>query len=114
MTENTQWRFPSDRVKLHAMLQKKNAVLAALTAEVEELRRRTTEADHLAITNIADEFSVTPDQFMRFVQAMQNGLVSDDLMALIMTDPAPAPDEPKPSRVRKQSTSTEEITHDDK
>lgn len=113
MADNTQRHFSADPAKLHSMLDRKTAELDALTAEVEELRRRVTEADHHALTSTADEFNVTPNQFKRFVEAMQNGLIPDDLLTLIMTEPEPAPVKKIVRRSRKQTTLTEEKTNDD-
>ena len=113
MAENTQRHFSADPAKLHSMLDRKTAELDALTAEVEELRRRVTEADHHALTSTADEFNVTPNQFKRFVEAMQSGLIPDDLMALITTEPDPPPVKKIVRRSRKQTIPMEEKTNDD-
>ena len=72
-------RFPADRMRLHALLDKREAQLRALTAEVEELRALTIQADHLAITNVTDALNVTPEQFFAFLAAMKGGAIMPDI-----------------------------------
>ena len=42
-------RYPADRIKLHALLDKKENELCRLTEEVNQLRARVKEADRTAI-----------------------------------------------------------------
>lgn len=72
MTKKKKWRFPKDRVKLHALLEKREQDLMDLQEEVEELRRVTMEADHAAINTVADEYNVTPEEFQAYIEAIRN------------------------------------------
>ena len=71
-TENKKKRYPADRVKLHALLEKKETDLQALTAEVEEIRALTRQADFAAINATAEMYNVTPEEFARYMQAMHD------------------------------------------
>ena len=62
MNENKKKRYPADRAKLHALLEKKEQELNALKAEVEEIRALTKQADFAAI-NATAEICVMPDHF---------------------------------------------------
>lgn len=54
-------RYPTDRDKLHALLEKKERALADLTVEVKELKERTLEADRTAIIANIEMYSLTPE-----------------------------------------------------
>ena len=45
MTEKKQKRYPTDRLKLHALLEKKEKELVRLREEVEEIRKLVQQAD---------------------------------------------------------------------
>lgn len=75
MSEKKKKRYPSDRLKLHALLEKREAELQEITEDVEELRRLTLSADHLALNTIADNNNVTPEVFQAFVHARNSNLI---------------------------------------
>ncbi len=72
MSEIKRKRYPTDRLRLHAMLEKKELELASLEDEVKELRSRVRQADYTAITATAEMYHVTPEQFAEIMQAMRN------------------------------------------
>ena len=63
-------RYPTDRLKLHALLEKKEQDLIELQEEVEELRRLVKQADHTAIHATADMYNVTPEQLAEIMQSI--------------------------------------------
>lgn len=65
-------RYPSDRLKLHAMLGKKEQELHELQDEVQELCRRVKQADFTAINATAAMYNVTPEQFEQIMQALRS------------------------------------------
>ena len=68
MNENKK-RYPTDRLKLHALLEKKEQELADLKADVEDLRARTLEADRTAIIANCELYSLTPELLAEFLKA---------------------------------------------
>ena len=62
MTEKKQKRYPTDRLKLHALLKKKENELAGLREEVEEVRKLVQQADATAINATAAQYNVSPEQ----------------------------------------------------
>lgn len=63
-------RYPTDRLKLHALLDKKEQDLIELQEEVEELRRLVKQADHTAIHATADMYNVTPEQLAEIMKSI--------------------------------------------
>lgn len=70
MSERKKRRYPADRNRLHDLLDRKEAVLADLQGEVEELRRVVKEADMTAIQATAQMYNVTPEQFEEIMRRM--------------------------------------------
>ena len=68
MTEKKQRRYPSDRLKLHALLEKKEKELVWLREEVEEIRKLVQQADASAINATAAQYSVTPEQLAEIMK----------------------------------------------
>ena len=66
-------RYPTDRLRLRAMLEKKEAELLDLEVEVQELRERVKQADYSAINATAAMYHVTPELFEKIMQAMNGG-----------------------------------------
>ena len=66
-------RIPSDRAKLHALLEKREQDLCRLQEEVKDLRMAVTEADHTAIHETADQYNVTPEQLREMLDAIRSG-----------------------------------------
>ena len=66
--ENKKRRYPSDRLKLHALLAKKEQESAALQAEVRHLQALVKQADVDAIVATADMYHVTPEELSAFMQ----------------------------------------------
>ena len=73
MSEIKRKRYPSDRLKLHELLEKKEKELTALEDEVKELRDRVRQADFTAIKATAEMYSVTPEQFAEIMQSLRSG-----------------------------------------
>ena len=69
--ENKKKRFPSDRLKLHALLEKKEQELRELQDEVQELRDRVKQADFTAINATAAMYHVTPEMFDEIMRTMK-------------------------------------------
>lgn len=63
-------RYPTDRLKLHALLEKKEQDLIELQEEVEELCRLVKQADHTAIHATADMYNVTPEQLAEIMKSI--------------------------------------------
>lgn len=84
MTTGKKRRFPSDRVKLHALLDKRKQELSALQEEVNDLEAAVIEADHTAIHATTDAYAITPDQLKDLFEAMRKGLpMPPELLAKI-------------------------------
>ncbi len=95
-------RFPSDRTKLHELLEKREQDLIDLQEEVKELRAAVTEADHTAIHITADAYNVTPEQLRDMLEAIRSGKqVPAELMKTLTVVQL----EPKP--VKKEVVSDE-------
>ena len=60
MTEKKRKRYPADRQKLHALLEKREQELIELQEEVEELRRLVQQADRTAIHATAELYQCYP------------------------------------------------------
>lgn len=68
MKENNKKRYPADRLKLHALLEKKQESLKKLQAEVDEIEALTREADRTAIHATAELYKVTPEQLAELMR----------------------------------------------
>ena len=64
MTEKKQKRYPTDRLKLHALLKKKEKELVDLREEVEEIRKLVQQADASA------QYNVTPEQLAEIMKKL--------------------------------------------
>ena len=62
MNENKKKRYPADRLKLRALLEKRDLELKELQAEVEHLQQLVKQADLDAINAIAEMYHVTPEE----------------------------------------------------
>lgn len=74
-------RYPADRQKLHALLDKKEQELLELQEEVAELRRLVQQADRTAIHTTCELYNVTPEQLAAFFKAQfgQEGMTVPQL-----------------------------------
>lgn len=70
MNDNKKKRYPTDRIKLHTILKKKEEALKELRAEVEELRRLVKQADNAAISETADLYCLTPEKLKEIMKSM--------------------------------------------
>ena len=61
-------RYPADRIKLHALLDKKENELRRLTEEVNQLRARVKEADRTAINATCELYALTPEMLSAFLR----------------------------------------------
>ena len=66
-------RFPTDRLKLHQLFEKRKTDLQDLQQEVKELQEAVTEADHCAIHATADAYRVTPELLKAILESVQKG-----------------------------------------
>ena len=70
MTEKKQKRYPTDRLKLHALLKKKEKELVDLREEVEEIRKLVQQADASAINATAAQYNVKPEQLAEIMKKL--------------------------------------------
>ena len=70
MTEKKQKRYPTDRLKLHALLKKKEKELVGLREEVEEIRKLVQQADASAINATAVQYNGTPEQLAEIMKKL--------------------------------------------
>lgn len=68
MEENRKKRYPSDRLRLHALLERKEKELASLQEEVEEIQKLVRQADATAINATAEMYHVTPEQLAEIMR----------------------------------------------
>lgn len=95
MTEKKKKRYPADRQKLHALLDRREQELRELQAEVEELRRIVKQADLTAIHTTAELYNVTPEQFAEIMKSMFGDRLVPELPRDVQAAPAEA-DTPVP------------------
>lgn len=70
MTEKKKKRYPADRQKLHALLDRREQELLELQEEVEDLRGLVKQADRTAIHATAELYNVTPEQLAEIMKSM--------------------------------------------
>lgn len=70
MNDNKKKRYPTDRLKLHAILEKKEQALNEMLGEVEEVRRLVKAADYAAISETANLYCLTPEKFKEIMKSM--------------------------------------------
>ena len=70
MSEKNQKRYPTDRLKLHELLEKREQQLKNLQEEVRELRQLVKQADATAINATAELYNVTPEQLAEIMKKM--------------------------------------------
>ena len=70
MTEKKKKRYPADRQKLHALLDRREQELLELQEEVEDLRGLVKQADRTAIHATAELYNVTPEQLAERFEAV--------------------------------------------
>ena len=90
MTEKKKKRYPADRQKLHALLDRREQELRELQAEVEELRRIVKQADLTAIHTTAELYNVTPEQFAEIMKSMFGDRLVPELPRDVQAAPAEA------------------------
>ena len=61
-------RYPADRIKLHALLDKKENELRRLTEEVNQLRAREKEAARPAINATSEQYALPPEMLSAFLR----------------------------------------------
>ena len=62
MTEKKQKRYPTDRLKLHALLKKKE--------KEEEIRKLVQQADASAINATAAQYNISPEQMAEIMKKL--------------------------------------------
>lgn len=99
MTEKKKKRYPADRQKLHALLDRREQELIELQAEVEDLRGLVKQADRTAIHATAELYNVTPEQLAEIMKSMFGDRLVPELPKDVQAvpvetdDPAKLPDE---------------------
>ena len=68
MNDNKKKRFPADRLKLHALLDKRKKELADLQAEVDEIEELVLQADRTAIHATTELYNVTPEKLTEILR----------------------------------------------
>lgn len=95
MTEKKKKRYPADRQKLHALLDRREQELIELQAEVEDLRGLVKQADRTAIHTTAELYNVTPEQLAEIMKSMFGDRLVPELPKDVQAAPAEA-DAPVP------------------
>ena len=67
MNENKRKRYPIDRLKLRALLEKKEQEALELQEEVERLRQMVKQADIDALVAVAEMYSLTPEELTQMM-----------------------------------------------
>ncbi len=70
MNENKKKRYPADRLKLRALLDKRILEMKELQAEVEHLRQMVKQADLDAINAIAEMYQMTPEELAEIMKRL--------------------------------------------
>lgn len=70
MNENKKKRYPADRLKLRALLEKRILELKDLQADVEHLRQMVKQADLDAINAIAEMYQMTPEELAEIMKRL--------------------------------------------
>ena len=95
MTEKKKKRYPADRQKLHALLDRREQELIELQAEVEDLRGLVKQADRTAIHATAELYNVTPEQLDEIMKSIFGDRLVPELSRDVQAAPAEA-DTPVP------------------
>ena len=90
MTEKKKKRYPADRQKLHALLDRREQELIELQAEVEDLRGLVKQADRTAIHATAELYNVTPEQLAEIMKSMFGDRLVPELPKDVQVAPAEA------------------------
>ena len=90
MTEKKKKRYPADRQKLHALLDRREQELIELQAEVEDLRGLVKQADRTAIHATAELYNVTPEQLAEIMKSMFGDRLVPELPKEVQAAPAEA------------------------
>ena len=90
MTEKKKKRYPADRQKLHALLDRREQELIELQAEVEDLRGLVKQADRTAIHATAELYNVTPEQLAEIMRSMFGDRLVPELPKDVQAAPAEA------------------------
>lgn len=90
MTEKKKKRYPADRQKLHALLDRREQELIELQADVEDLRGLVKQADRTAIYATAELYNVTPEQLAEIMKSMFGDRLVPELPKDVQVAPAEA------------------------
>ena len=90
MTEKKKKRYPADRQKLHALLDRREQELIELQEEVEDLRGLVKQADRTAIHATAELYNVTPEQLAEIMKSMFGDRMVPELPRDVQAAPAEA------------------------
>ena len=70
-------KYPVDRAKLHALLEKREQELIELQQEVKEIRARALAADRNAIQASCEYYNVTPEQLSELLRSAYGDAVPE-------------------------------------
>ena len=70
MSEMKQKRYPTDRLKLHELLEKREKQLQNLQEDVKTIRQLVKQSDATAITATAELYNITPEQLAEIMKKM--------------------------------------------
>lgn len=96
MDEIKNKRYPTDRIKLRALLEKKKQELNALEKEVEHIRRLAKQAEIAAIIMLAEKYGITADnmdEIMGRLISAPSSSVPDLSLPVIPLNPAVSEEE---------------------
>ena len=73
MMNNKKKRYPTDRIKLHALLDSLLEKQRELNDEVEYVMKLTQKADNNAILSTVDSFNITPEGLAELLGRLKSG-----------------------------------------
>ncbi len=72
MNDKRKSRYPTDREKLRALAKRLENEISSLQEKLAEVKRLIIQADNAVIINAAKTYNVTPEEFVRMVQALRS------------------------------------------
>ena len=115
MAENKKRRYPSGRLKLHAMKDRLETEITERQEMLEEVTRLTRQADNTAIVNTATNYNVTPETFNMIVQALNSGALNTEMLTAAIAAEAPVmqDDEQEPGYLETDPDDMEDVADDE-
>ena len=72
MSEDRKQRYPTDRIKLRALAARLDKEIAVRQEKLAVVKKLIVQADSACIVNTAKTYNVTPEEFIRMVQALRS------------------------------------------